>query len=133
MRINIDSRDLRKLELDLNAAPLRLKFQGRKVMERWAEATEREMSEDARGARRSDPTTIPHLPKSSSHTVVNDLTAEVGLGPRRGTQGSLAHIIAYGSVNNAPVYDYFAGPRRAQRRFTTSWLDAMEDSIGEGS
>jgi hypothetical protein len=65
------------------------------------------MKRDARGHRY-----LPRLPRSVSHEFLDYWTQEIGLSPIPGTQGRLAHIIVYGSVNNAPVYDHTAGLRR---------------------
>lgn len=120
----IDDAELRELELDLGRAPLRLPGNARKAMEKSAVLLEREMRKDARGHRY-----LPKLAASASHEVTGAFDAEVGLGPKRGTQGSLAHIIVHGSVNNAPVYDYTAAGRRSVRRIADVFADAAEDAV----
>ena len=65
--------------------------------------------------------------------MLSPLMVEVGLGPD-GNQGSLAHIIVYGSVNNGPVYDHMSGPRRAMPRIVRAMGAMAEDAVlgGDG-
>jgi hypothetical protein len=124
--ITIDSHEVEQLETDLREAPGRIQRGARKVLKRGAEIIDKGMQADARGHR-----FLPRLPKSVTHEMIDDWTAEIGLSPIPGTQGRLAHIIVYGSVNNAPVYDYTA----ALRRSTPEILDlfgrqAEDDALG---
>lgn len=122
---HIDDDELRTLELDLRRAPLRIQFGMTEALAtRAAPIVEREMRRDASGHRY-----LRHLPRSVSSDMISPSTLEVGLGPKRGTQGSIAHIIVYGSVNNAPVYDHMAGPRRAMPRVEKAMADQAEDDV----
>lgn len=120
----LDDTELRQLEADLRGAPLRVRRNASSVVRRGARMIDREMRKDARGHRH-----LAHLEDAVSHEMIGPLSAEIGLGPKRGTQGSLAHIIVYGSVNNAPVYDHTAGPRRALPGIAQLFADAAEDSV----
>lgn len=122
--IHIDDSELRNLYVDLRGAPLRVQNNTRETLVRSARAVNDEMREDARGHRY-----LKHLPRAVSYQLIDRYTAEIGLGPQRGTQGSLAHIIVYGSVNNAPVYDHTAGLRRAEPRILEWFADEAEDSV----
>jgi hypothetical protein len=77
---------------------------------------------DARGHRY-----LPRLPRSVSHEFLDYWTQEIGLSPIPGTQGRLAHIIVYGSINNTPVYDHTAGLRRATPRILERFAGQLED------
>lgn len=134
-QIEIDDSELRTLEVDLARAPGRVQRQSTRALKyRVGPMVADEMREDARAAQRSSPSSIRHLPKSVSHEMIDDWTVEVGLGPRRGkTQGALAHILVYGSVNNAPLYDHMDGPRRALPRVERILGDVAEDSVLGGA
>jgi hypothetical protein len=122
VRIYWDDHELRNLEHDLSGAPGRMQRNAVKVLARGGRLINREMKKDARGHRR-----LPHLPDAVSNEFTGLLEQEIGLSP--GGQGSLAHIIAYGSVNNAPVYDHTAGLRRAEPRIVEWFADAAEESV----
>lgn len=120
--------DLRALEVDLSRAPIRAQLAVRKTLVRGSRAIAREMRRDARGHRH-----LPHLDSAVSWDLVDPLTAEIGLGPRAGTQGSLAHIIAYGSAKNAPVYDHTAAFRRVAPLAESWFADAAEGATLGGA
>jgi hypothetical protein len=124
VRIEIDASELRTLEVDLAGCPIRIQFAAPRVLaSRVGPLLDREMRLDARGHRY-----LPNLPNAVTHEMIDPWTVEAGLGPD-GDQGSLAHIIVYGSVNNAPVYDHTAALRRAAPR-ATNWLaDVAEESV----
>lgn len=123
MRIEFDDSELRRLEVDISEAPGRLQRNFGPTMKRGARLVEREMKRDASGHRY-----LPHLADATSHDVLGPWEAEIGLGPDGG-QGSLAHIIVYGSVNNDPVYDHTAGLRRAEPRIVKMFADTAEESV----
>lgn len=111
-----EDEELRILGVDLSDAPLRLQFNAHKRMPQAARVIEREMKIDATGhignyfGHPGTEYPIPLAIHVSSELLRWD-EAEIGI-ERKGA-GKLAHIIAYGSINNAPAYDPGAGPRRA--------------------
>lgn len=121
--IEMDDRELRKLEVDLSESKLRVQFGATKTLRRSASRVDLAMREDASGHRY-----LPNLPNAVSHELLDSLTAEIGLAPD-GDQGSLAHIIAYGSVNNAPVYDHTAGLRRWTPWILNQFGEMAEKSV----
>lgn len=121
--ISIDDRELKQLEVDISGAPARVRRNAREGTIKGARRISREMRVDASGHRR-----LKHLPDAVSYQLVTPLEAEIGLGPNA-NQGSLAHIIVYGSVNNAPVYDHLAGPTRAMPEVERIYADLAEDSV----
>ncbi len=126
--IEIDDTELRRLEVDISGAPGRMQRNASQATIKAARRVNREMVVDATGHRY-----LGNLPKSVSYQLITPLLAEIGLGPNS-DQGSLAHIIAHGSVNNAPVYDYLAGPTRAMPHVEKVYADAAEESVlGGGS
>lgn len=119
----LDDSELRKLEIDLTEAPGRIQRAGHKTLGRAGALVDKGMQADARGHR-----FLPRLPKSVSHEFIDFWTMEVGLGPIPRTQGRLAHIIVYGSVNNLPVYDHTAALRRSTPAILEMFAGDVEDS-----
>lgn len=124
VRVTADTSELRNLVVDISGAPARIQFGARKRLNQGRRMVEREMKVDAGGHR-----FLRHLPKAVTSEMIDPWTAEIGLAPRKGTQGALAHIIVYGSVNNAPVYDHTAGLRRAEPRIEQAFADEAEDDV----
>lgn len=123
--MHIDADELRKLEIDISGAPKRIQWGSTRVLAtRVGPIVADAMRADARGHR-----FLPKLADAVSHEMVTDDILEVGLGPGRRHQGSLAHIIVYGSVNNAPVYDHMSGPRRTLPRVERLFADLAEESV----
>jgi hypothetical protein len=133
VRIHIDDSELHRLELDLRKAPLRIQFGVAKALAtRAAPIVERAMRRDARGHMGNwfgIPGTeyVTPLDKHVSSEMLTSDTLEVGI-EKKGA-GKLAHIIVFGSVNNAPVYDHMSGPRRAMPRVVSAMADQAEDDV----
>lgn len=121
-RIELEHREVDNLYYDLRGAPARIQWEVRGHMPEYARMVEVEMKRDARGHRH-----LSHLPAAVTWEMIDAFEAEIGLGPPG--QGSLAHIIVYGSVNNGPVYDAQAGPRRALPRIAEKVADLAEKSV----
>lgn len=119
----IDDHELRELAIDISMAPGRMQRAGPRVLKtKVGPRLNKEMKLDASGHRH-----LPHLSKAVSWEMRGDWMVEAGLSP--GGQGSLAHIIVYGSVNNGPVYDHTAALRRTEP-YARDWLaDAAEDAV----
>lgn len=131
-RIHIDDSELEHLALDLSGAPMRIQFGASKVVRRGAKIIDGVMRKDATGHQGNwfgKPGTSYRTPLAQhvSHEMLTPLMAEIGIEPKGA--GSLAHIIVYGSVNNAPVYDHTAGPRRAMPAIERMFGDEAEDSV----
>jgi hypothetical protein len=127
MRIEWDDHELRNLEMDLRGAPGRAQRGATKVLAKSGLRINRGMKADARGHR-----FLPHLQNAVTNEFIGPMEQEIGLGPD-GNQGSLAHIIVYGSVNNAPVYDHTAALRRATPAIERDFADMIEEAtLGAG-
>lgn len=125
LRIHIDADELRTLAVDISGAPARIQQKAPTVLRtRVGPRLNREMRQDASGHRY-----LPRLPNSVSDEMIDTWTVEAGLSPIPGTQGRLAHIIVYGSVNNAPVYDHEAALRRTLPHAERWLADAAEESV----
>lgn len=133
MRVDIDDDELHTLELDLSRAPLRIQFGVEEALAtRAAPLVEREMRDDARGHQGNyfgKPGTSYDTPleRHVSSEMIRRDTLEVGI--EKSGAGKLAHIIVFGSVNNAPVYDHMAGPRRAMPRVVKALADQAEEDV----
>lgn len=125
--IEADATQVRQLEADLSRAPFRVQWNASKATRNSARIVDAAMQVDASGHRY-----LPKLPAAVSHEMLGPLLAEIGLGPDGG-QGSIAHIIVYGSVNNAPVYDHTAGLRRSMPAILEMYANAGEESVLGGT
>lgn len=108
--IHLDDREVAQLAIDLEEAPKRIQFASKSAMRKSADLVKFRMKADARGHRY-----LPRFPHAVTSTVYDAYNAEIGFETTPGTQGRLAHIILYGSVNNLPVYDYTWALRRSER------------------
>lgn len=132
MKIHIDDSELNRLELDLRGAPMRIKLNASSAVRKSAKAIDAQMVIDAAGHQGNwfgIPGTEFNTPleKHVSHEMLGPLSAEIGIESKGA--GKLAHIIVFGSVNNAPVYDHMAGPRRALPTVDRLMADAAEESV----
>lgn len=85
----------------------------RKVIAKGALNIKNGMAADARVA---SPVHAPHFPSSISYDIDETATTvEAEIGPdkdRLGRQGALGNILAFGTANNAPVWDHAAAMER---------------------
>lgn len=132
VRIHIDDSELDRLAIDLSGAPLRVQFNASSAVRRSAAIVDEGMVQDARGHQGNwfgIPGTSYDTPleKHVSHELLAPLEAEIGI-EQKGA-GKLAHIIVFGSVNNAPVYDHTAALRRSIPAIADMLADAAEESV----
>ena len=122
-RVEYDDTELRKLEIDLRGAPSRVQRKAGKGIQRAAGLVARGMRKEVGGHRY-----LKHLPNTVSHEMIAAFEAEIGLETKR-RQGRLAHIMAYGSVNNGPVFDHTAPLTRLTPRIVNDLANDAEDSV----
>lgn len=122
----IDGRELEQLVADLSKAPGRVQRGAPKTLRRSAALVDVAMKEDASGHRHLSKG-AQNLAKHVSHEMLDPFTAEIGI-EYKGI-GKIAHIIAFGSVNNAPVYDKDAGLRRSEPQILEWFAQMGEDSV----
>lgn len=128
-----ESAELNKLEHDLSGAPWRIQSRSRQRLAGPVGRTlAQEMRVDATGHQGNwfgrPGTSYPtDLERHVSHEMVGMFEVEAGIEDKG--SGRLGHIIAYGSVKNAPAYDPGAGPRRAMPRIIKILGDTAEQSI----
>ena len=132
MRWHIDGSELERLVVDMDGAPGRIQRNARKAVAKGARIIDRAMTEDATGHLGNlwgkPGTSYPTpLERHVSHEMIGPLSAEIGIEYKGA--GKLAHILAYGSVNNAPAYDPMSGPRRVMPLVLEAMADAAEESV----
>lgn len=132
-RMEWDAEELGRLAVDLKGAPFRVQRATISALDtRIGPMVAREMRIDAKGHKGNwfgQPGTSYDTPleKHVSHEMVGRYEVEVGI-EKKGA-GKLAGIIVFGSVNNDPVYDHMAGPRRALPRVERLAGNVAEDSV----
>jgi hypothetical protein len=120
----MDDHELRELEADLRKAPLRAQLGAARAIGESAEIVHTRMKRAARGHRQ-----LPKFARSVTWEMRGPFSAEVGHETTRGTQGRLAHILLYGSVNNAPIYDYRTALYRSIPQIERKFADMGEDAV----
>lgn len=132
VRVHIYANEVDKLYVDLTRAPLRVQFKAAAAMRRSAAIVDVGMTTDAKGHKGNwfgKPGTSFNTPlqKHVSHEMIGPLTAEIGI--EYVGAGQLGHIIALGSINNAPAYDHTAALRRSMSAVEKLLADAGEESV----
>ena len=133
--IEFDDHELQVLYLDMREAPTRVQFGATRVVNEGAKIIDRQMTIDATG-HMGNYFGIPGteyatpLEEHVSHEMLSKLEAEIGIEYKGA--GKLAHIIAFGSVNNGPAYDPYAGPMRHIPSIESKFAEMAERSaLGE--
>lgn len=136
MSFSVEGNEVRTLELDLSRAPMRVQLGITKNLStKGARTMERAMRNDARGHQgnwfgRPGTSYDTPLERHVSSEMLSPFELETGIEAKGA--GNLGHIIAYGSVKNAPAYDPMSGPRKALPLIAEQLGDMAEDEILEG-
>lgn len=120
--IGVDASEVHLLALDLSGAPERLTHNLGEVFKNEASALQRDMRRDAENHRY-----LPKFPRRLTAEKVEPLHHVIGFNV--GGQGSLAHIIVFGSINNAPVYNFYGPLIRRTEPFVEHVARIAEDSV----
>jgi hypothetical protein len=136
VRFEVDDSEVRNLEADLSGAPFRVQMNAKRVLMKGASIIDAAMVVDATGHKGNYfglPGTSFSTPMQNhvSHEMIGPFSAEIGIEPNGA--GSLAHIIVYGSINNAPVYDHTKALTRSTPAIVNMFADAAEESVLGGS
>lgn len=126
MTRHIYSDEVDDLAVDLRGAPRRMNGEQRKVTRRSATKVKAGMRRDFSGIQHA-----PHIPRAINYDIFiagDQVTAEIGVD-KDGPQGPLGNILAYGSVNNAPVVDHTAALRRELPIFIRDLAAAADNSV----
>lgn len=124
--VRLDTSEVERMRMDLKGAPTRAQLRCGRAVSRGAGLVNERMTELSRGHRR--------LPKYAIHVsdeMVGPMEAEIGLEYKG--QGMLAHIIVYGSVNNAPVYDHAQSLYQAMPAIAQMIAEAGQESVFGGA
>ena len=132
-RMEWDAKELGLLVVDLRGAPHRMQRAAiNSLMTEIGPLVKREMKDDARGHQGNwfgRPGTAYDTPLEKHVNFDRVGRYEIEVGIDNVGAGKLANIIVFGSINNAPVYDHMAGPRRALPRVERMAGNAAEDSV----
>lgn len=123
--VHIDHHEVTELVADFTSAPERLAHNLGEVFKNEANALQRDMRRAAEGHR--------YLPEFAIRVTTqknDELDYEIGFNKVR--QGNLANIIVFGSVNNAPVYDFYGPLTRRAPYFVEHIGRIAEDSVFSG-
>jgi hypothetical protein len=132
-KIHMDDSELRNLYVDLRGAPFRVHERARAVLKKGAKIVDAGMTKDAAGHEGNwfgvaGTQYDTHLEKHVSHELITPLSAEIGIEAKG--VGKIAHIIAFGSVNNpGGQYDHTAALRRSTPAIERMFADAAEGSV----
>ena len=103
--MEFDTSAVDRLAVDLGQAGAKVVASAGAVLLKSALEIERGMKEDFTGHGHA-----PLIPRAINHTV-RGLSAEIGVD-KRGPQGGLGNILAFGTSKNAAVVDHTAALRR---------------------
>lgn len=123
--MHVDAHEVYELALDLETAPARLKDELDEVFRNEADALKRDMRRDAENHRY-----LPKFARTISAEKVGSLDHIVGFN--KTGQGNLANIIVFGSVNNAPVYNFYGPLIRRTPFFVEHLARIAEAAVFEG-
>ena len=116
MDVSIDTSEVNVLAVDFGKAGRKVVLEATKVVAKGAGKVADAMRQDFTGHRYA-----PAIPAAVNYDV-RGLEFEVGVD-KRGPQGGLGNILAFGTSNNAPVLDHTASLRRE--------LPAIEKYLGD--
>lgn len=126
--VRFDTSEVDRLAADLTQAPRRLQFKARGVMKKGALEILRGMRRDFSGHSHA-----PHVPRSLEMEPRGAFGWEIGELDSAGGQWGIAHILAYGTSNNAPVVDHRAALRKEIPEIMRHLSEAAEESVlGDG-
>jgi hypothetical protein len=111
-----------ELAVDLSRAPDRLREAAGDLFKNEADALKRDMQRDAMNHRY-----LPKFARQLNQQKLAPMDHVIGFHTRG--QGSLAHIIVFGSVNNAPVYNFYGPLQRRTPFFVEHLARVAEDSV----
>lgn len=126
---HFDTSEIDRLAADLSAAPGRLQRRGAKVMLVAANKIKKNMREDIRQGLSNHRTHLPQLPYKVSYDHLDRLGLEYEIGIDKGGQGDLGNVAAYGTSNNAPIFDPSSSLRREMPHIIRNLSDDAEQSV----
>lgn len=130
--MSVDNHELTELVIDLRRAPARADREAPKTLRKAARLVNKAMRVDAAGHEgnyfgRPGTEYVTPLPQHVSDELLSPYVAEIGIEAKGA--GKLAHILAYGSANNAPAFDPTAGLRRSTPAIVDMFAESGEESV----
>ena len=122
MNIEIDASEVDLLALSLGNAGRKATLEAAKVVARGAGKVADGMRQDFTGHSHA-----PAIPRAINYDV-RGLSFEVG-ADKRGPQGGLGNILAFGTSRNAPVVDHTASLRREMPEIEKWLADVAEKAV----
>lgn len=122
MGIHFDTSEVDRLAADLAAGPRRLRAEAGSVLKASAGRVKRSMARDASGHRY-----LAGLGDRVNYDKRGEFEYEIGID--KGGVGSLGNIAAFGTSNNAPVFDHTASLRGEAPILADRLGDVAEDAV----
>lgn len=133
-RIRFDTSELERLAVDLSKAPGRLQRRAPKVFARAAFEIKKQMRKDLReGMYNHRRTHIPDMLGQINYDRLDTLGLAYEIGIDKDGQGKLGNFAAFGSINNAPIFDHTSSLRRELPNLVRHLGDAGEDAVLGGA
>lgn len=129
-RIHFDTSEVERLAVDLSKAPGRIQRKAPKAMHKAAFNIKRDMRKDLRDGMYSHRAThIPQMPSKINYDRLDMLGLAYEIGIDKVGQGNLGNFAAFGSINNAAIFDHTASMRAEIPRLLNALGDAGEESV----
>ena len=132
-RTGFDTSELERLAVDFSEAPGRIQRKAPKVMHKTALEIKKGMRRDLRaGMYNHARTHIPDMRGQINYDRLDALGLAYEIGIDKDGQGKLGNFAAFGSINNAPIFDHTDSMRREMPRLLRALGTVAEDSVFGG-
>lgn len=132
MGAHFDTSEVDRLAADLSQARGRVQRQGAKVMLVGANKIKKKMREDLNDGLSSRRSHLKQLPIKVSYDRLDPLGLGYEIGIDKGGQGNLGNVAAFGTANNAPVFDHTSALRREVPYIVRHLADEAQDAVFGG-
>lgn len=133
VRIRFDTSELERLAVDFSEAPGRIQRKAPKVMHKAAFNIKQGMRRDLRtGMYNHARTHIPDMLGQINYDRLDTLGLAYEIGIDKDGQGKLGNFAAFGSINNAAIFNHTASMRREMPRLLRALGAVAEDSVFGG-
>ena len=133
VRIRFDTSELERLAVDFSEAPGRIQRKAPKVMQRAAFNIKFAMRRDLlAGMHNHGRTHIPDMSRQINYDQLDAIGLAYEIGIDKDGQGKLGNFAAFGSINNAPIFDHTDSMRREMPRLLRALGAVAEDSVFGG-
>lgn len=126
-RVHFDTSEVDRLAVDLSRADGRLRTRTGQVLYVAANKIKKGMREDIREGLSRARSHLPDLPNRVSYDKTGAFEYEIGIDKQG--QGRLGNIAAYGTSNNAPIFDHTSALKREVPVMLHKLGEAAEESV----